>query len=74
MASIEEAKEAHEIELMAIPGVEGVGIGADDIGNPAITIYVSDTAAASRLPKRIDGYGVVIENLRGPIEAFPGRL
>ncbi len=73
MTSVEQAKEAHELELMAIPGVEGVGIGSDEIGNPAITVYVSDRGAASRLPGRIEGYRVIVEDLGGPIEAQPER-
>jgi hypothetical protein len=69
--SIEEVKEAHTFQLMAIQGVEGVGIGSDRLGNDAIMVYISEVSASTRLPKQIEGYPVVIENLGGPIEALP---
>jgi peptide deformylase len=69
--TIEEVKQAQEARLMAMKGVEGVGIGADQLGNPAIVVYVRDAGAAARLPKQIEGHPVVVENLGGPIDALP---
>lgn len=69
--TIEEVKQAHESKLMAMQGVEGVGIGSDRLGNDAILVYISDASASAGLPKQIEGYSVQIENLGGPIEALP---
>ncbi|MCU0560444.1 MAG: hypothetical protein MUD16_09660 [Desulfobacterales bacterium] len=69
--TIEEVKQAHEAGLMAIEHVEGVGIGADSAGREVIVVYISDPDAAARLPKQIEGFRLRIENLGGPIEAYP---
>ena len=69
MVDIDTVKHTHEQELMKIPGVEGVGIGVDAIGNPTIVVYVSSSATLKSLPPRIEGFDVRAENLKGPIEA-----
>ncbi len=71
MADIDAVKQSHEVQLMKIQGVEGVGIGADDIGNPAIVVYVSSATVQNQLPRRIQGFNVRVENLKGPISALP---
>jgi len=71
--TIEEVKRAYEAKLMALKGVEGVGIGADQSGNPAILIYTSDPSIESHLPRRLGDYPVRIESLGGPIRAYPKR-
>jgi hypothetical protein len=55
------AKAKHEQTLMAIDGVEGVGIGRDGLGNDAIKVYLRDSGVKARLPKDLDGYPVETE-------------
>lgn len=55
---IQHAKESHEQELMAIDGVEGVGIGRNSIGNDAIIVYLRSEDAKTRVPSNIAGYPV----------------
>lgn len=63
------AKQKHEAELMAMDGVEGIGIAQDPIGNPAIVLYVRDQAVARGLPKDLDGVPVQVQ-VTGPIDAL----
>lgn len=58
-----------EAELLARPGVEGVGLGRSESGAETIIVYVSDAAAASGLPSSLAGMPIVIQNT-GPIEAY----
>lgn len=70
--TIEQVKEAHEIKLMAIDGVQGVGIGQrKDADGLAITIYVESKTKALRetLPKELEGYPVQVE-VSGEFHAF----
>lgn len=57
-SAVEQVRQTHEHSLMAIEGVEGVGVGNDRIGNEAIIVYVRTEAAKSRVPSSIDGYPV----------------
>ena len=57
-SAVEQVKQRHERELMAIEGVEGVGIGNDSIGNDAIIVYLRTEHAKTRVPSSIDGYPV----------------
>lgn len=59
----------HEQELMAIPGVEGVGIGQDAIGNEGLVIYVRDAGVAAQLPKSLKGLHVECK-VTGVIDAL----
>ncbi|MDX6693535.1 MAG: hypothetical protein QOF02_1138 [Blastocatellia bacterium] len=62
--SIEKVKEEHELQLMAIEGVQGVGIGQrDDSDELAIKVYVDNKTKAlqEKLPKELDGHPVQIE-------------
>lgn len=62
--SIEAVKAAHEMKLMDIEGVQGVGIGqqakADGL---AIKVYVDNKTKAlqEKLPKELEGHPVEIE-------------
>jgi len=71
MVDINTAKSVHEQQLMAIQGVEGVGIGVDDIGNPTIIVYVNNAGVAKLLPQQIEGFKLKIEDLKGPITPLP---
>ena len=71
MADIDTVKQAHELLLMQVEGVEGVGIGVDDIGDPAIVVYVNGAGVQKLLPQQIDGFRLKVENLKGPITVLP---
>ena len=73
MASEEEirrVKERHEMRLLEIPGVQGVGIG-DDGPRTAIKVYVDDPSpdVRERVPGDLEGVPVVIEH-SGTFEAL----
>jgi len=55
---VEHVRQSHEQQLMAIEGVEGVGIGNDSTGNDAIIVYVRTKDAKTRVPSSVDGYPV----------------
>jgi hypothetical protein len=59
---VRRVKELHELELLQLQGVQGVGIG-DDRGQPTITVYVEDYASAKRLaiPHTIENVPVMVE-------------
>jgi hypothetical protein len=70
--TIQEAKEASEDRLMAIPGVMGVGIGlTKDRQGRCIKVYVDREASAqaAQIPKEIEGYPVEVE-IRGAFRAL----
>lgn len=67
-SAIEQVKESHEQQLMAIEGVEGVGIGQNSIGDEAIIVYLRTADVHSRIPRTIDGYPVETK-VTGIIEA-----
>jgi hypothetical protein len=62
-------KQNHERELMAIDGVEGVGIGRNQIGDDVILVYVRDEAVGQRLPFNIEGFQVKTQ-ITGIIDAL----
>jgi hypothetical protein len=70
---VKRVMDAHVDELMAIPGVVGVAIGALEDGKPCILVLVvQKTAEHSKLiPRDIEGYRVKIEE-SGEIRAMPG--
>ncbi len=51
-------KNKHEKRIMAIPGVQGVGVTKNQIGDDAIAVYVKEKAVIGTLPKSLDGYEV----------------
>jgi len=62
--TIDQVKEKHEFELMAIRGVTGVGIG-DHPRKPgrAIKVYVDRITPElkNQIPNEIEGYPIAIE-------------
>lgn len=66
---VQEVKARHRQELMALRGVQAVGLG-DDHGLPVITVYVDylDLQANAQIPNEIEGVRVVIEE-SGAFEA-----
>jgi hypothetical protein len=53
-------KRKHSAQLLARPGVCGVGVERDDAGRYVITIHLgtNDSSISSQLPTEIDGYPV----------------
>jgi hypothetical protein len=69
--TIEEAKEKWEAKLMAIEGVNGVGIGlTKDKKDKCIKIYVQSktSPAPGKIPDQIEGYAAEVE-VRGTFRA-----
>jgi hypothetical protein len=62
-------REAESV-LMRIPGVQGVGEGHDEIGDPAWVAYVCDSSVASHLPSRVGDRAVIALN-SGEISILP---
>ena len=62
LSQVREVKGRHDQTLMAIPGVEGTGIGLDADGRPVIELYVERfTEALSRkAPTEVEGIPVRI--------------
>ena len=60
--SIEQVQDAYTDEWMAIPGVEGTGIGLCG-GKPCIKVYSSITTEElqGKIPSTVEGYPVTIE-------------
>ena len=71
--SIEEAKAKHEIRLLGLDGVEGVGIG-EESAKPVIKVYVSKQTKAleASIPTKLEGYPVRIE-LSGKFRALASQ-
>lgn len=60
MATVAEVIARHRAQLLALPGVIGVGEGEAD-GSPCIVVFVaSDQQPPPSLPAVIDGYLVVV--------------
>ena len=58
---IERVQERHESQLMAVPGVVGVGIGVRQ-GRPALLVMVRErTPEVARLPPTLEGVPLAIE-------------
>ena len=51
-------------KVMGRPGISGTSIG-ERSGKPCLTVYVSDSKAVGRVPKRIGGFPVVVEKSGG---------
>lgn len=70
MQKIMEVQKKHQHEIMALPGVVGVGIGAED-GNLVIKVLVKQKTPAliEKIPAELDGFKVVIEEV-GEIKAL----
>lgn len=72
MHDIESVKEARQAELLAIPGVVGVGIVSGPLGEPVIAVYVAHRSAAAQIPKMLEGYPVSVE-VSGEFDALLPR-
>jgi hypothetical protein len=62
-------KQNHERELMAIDGVEGVGIGRNEIGDDVILVYLRDEEVRKQVPYNIEGFQVKTQ-ITGIIDAL----
>jgi len=62
-SSIQQVKEQHTAELMALPGVVSVGLGKNRSGEPAIIVGVEADSVEniSAVPKKLDGYPVEVQ-------------
>jgi len=62
-SSIQQVKEQHTAELMALPGVVSVGLGKNRSGEPAIIVGVEadNVENISAVPKKLDGYPVEVQ-------------
>ncbi|MGD0337369.1 MAG: hypothetical protein ABSB78_01130 [Bacteroidota bacterium] len=60
---INTVKEAHTPELMEIPGVVGVYVGATDDGAPFIGVMVvkKTPELERKIPPKLEGYPVLVE-------------
>lgn len=60
MARARSVKQRHEDELMAIPGVVGIGIGRSSNSMPVIVVFVNSSGrqVASKIPSQVDGVPV----------------
>ena len=63
--------ESHVDELMAIPGVAGVAIGALEDGSPCIIVLVAEDTPELRgkIPSELEAYPVVVD-VTGEIRAL----
>lgn len=68
--TIKQVQDAYTDEWMAIPGVEGTGIGLCG-GKPCIKVYSSITAEELQgmIPQTVEGYPVTVEET-GTFRAF----
>jgi hypothetical protein len=69
LADIINVMEAHQDELMEIPGVIGVGIGqSEETGEPLISVLVDQMTPElqEQLPSELEGFEVKAE-VTGPI-------
>ena len=57
---LEAARRELADRVMGKPGVAGVAVG-ERHGRPCLTVYVTDAAAGTKLPKAVGGFPVVVE-------------
>lgn len=69
---IKRVMDAHVKELMAVPGVVGVAIGALENGQLCIKVFAAKRTPEMRkqIPKTLEGYRVVVE-VTGEFHAMP---
>lgn len=67
-SEIARVQQQHQQRLMAIDGVEGVGIGRAPSGDDALVVYVRHAGVASRVPREVGGHPVQVV-VTGPIDA-----
>ena len=54
-SEVEQVIQTHEATLLAIDGVEGIGIQTGDDGNLVIMVYVRDEGVKEKVPSQLDG-------------------
>ena len=59
---IREVLKRHTDELMAVPGVVGIGVGKSQ-GTPCIVVFVvqKNAEVLQQIPKSLEGYAVSVE-------------
>jgi hypothetical protein len=67
---IDDVLERNRPQLLAIPGVAGIGHGQAADGMDAVIVWVTDAAAAERVPREIDGYSVIVNTVPGGFHAY----
>jgi hypothetical protein len=67
---IDDILEHSRPELLAIPGVAGIGHGQTADGKDAVIVWVTEAVAAERLPTEIDGYPVIVNTVPGGFRAY----
>ena len=66
---IRDALAKAESQMLAQPGVRGMGITVTPSGEDAIVVYVENEQVISQLPSTVNGYAVIGE-VSGDIIAF----
>jgi hypothetical protein len=67
---VDDILERSRPQLLAIPGVVGTGHGRTQKGDDAIIVWVTDAAAAERVPADIEGYPVIVNTVPGGFVAY----
>ncbi len=67
LKDINQVMKTHTDELMALPGVVGVYVGALDDGTPCIKVLVVKltTELEKKIPKELEGFPVVVVETGG---------
>ncbi len=62
-ASIQEVKNRHQAELLALPGVVSIGIGLDADKKSVIIIGIEadNVELKASLPEQLEGYRVIVQ-------------
>jgi hypothetical protein len=70
--SVERVKADHELRLLGIDGVQGIGIGEKQ-GRPTIKVYVSTDTDELRaaVGGELEGFEIEIKNVGGEFTAEP---
>lgn len=70
---VKKVMETHVGELMALPGVVGVAVGALDDGTPCVQVLVAEVSddLEKALPRQLGGHPVTIVET-GEIHGMPG--
>ncbi|MFC9919555.1 hypothetical protein [Agromyces binzhouensis] len=66
---VDELIAAEQDRLLGLSGVDGVGHGRTDEGEDAIIVWISDPAAATSVPRAIEGVPVIVEHVPGGFHA-----
>jgi hypothetical protein len=67
---IDDVLERSRPELLAIPGVAGIGHGQTADGKDAVIVSVTNALAAERVPTEIGGYAVIVNTVPGGFRAY----